>query len=366
VAQARQHTVSAFLLDRFASETKRGRRVAMLDKRSGTPKLVSPRDAAVRRHFYSIDVEGGRNPGVEEVLSQIETVAAPLVRGLDEEKLTVGQQRLELALFLGVCLLRTPKRREQTASVFEQATAEMAKVSYERDPEIAQRAFADSDMTPEEIEAFRKEFVEDLAKGRLAVTFPKNLMIRYFLEGVMSASWMLFLLDWTLVRLDHTHDEFVIADNPFSLFDPTPAFPGGGHGLISSPNAQAFIPLAPRMGVFVHASDEVWEWARENLESFHDMNDDERLEVVRDREGGWAGATPTSEFGRELNLRSYANAERFIFGSQQAVQNVRAQSKANAPRVATLTQTGEPRLHIVEDDDSTGGLRITQTFAPER
>jgi hypothetical protein len=96
------------------------------------------------------------------------------------------------------------------------------------------------------------------------------------------------------------------------------------------------------------------------------MNDDERLEVVRDREGGWAGATPTSEFGRELNLRSYANAERFIFGSQQAVQNVRAQSKANAPRVATLTQTGEPRLHIVEDDDSTGGLRITQTFAPKR
>jgi hypothetical protein len=56
---ARQHTVSAFLLDAFARDTERGRLVAMLDKRSGTPKNVGPRGATIRRHFYSIDVDNG-------------------------------------------------------------------------------------------------------------------------------------------------------------------------------------------------------------------------------------------------------------------------------------------------------------------
>ncbi len=314
-----------------------------------------------------MDVDEGRDPVIEVTLAQIESVAAPLVQGLvDDGRFPVRGDRLALALFLAVCWLRTPAWRERTASMFEQATTDLARMSYELDPEIAQRAFADSDMSRDEIETFRQEFVEDLAAGRFAVKFPKNLMIGYFLEGALTAQWPIFLLDWVLVRLDDAHDEFVIADNPFSLFDPTPVFPGGGVGLLSSPNVQGFIPLGPRTGILVQANPEVWAWARENLESLHAMTDEERAKAVDDREGGWAEATPTVEFARELNLRSYANAQRYIFGSQQAVQTVRAQSKANPALVAALRSRG-PRLHIVEDDNTnTGALRITKTFGPEQ
>lgn len=75
VPAARHHTISAFLLERFARDTKRGRAVAMLDKTTGKPTSVSPRDAAVRRHFYSIDVDDGqRDTGVEGAISQLNRI----------------------------------------------------------------------------------------------------------------------------------------------------------------------------------------------------------------------------------------------------------------------------------------------------
>jgi hypothetical protein len=71
------------------------------------------------------------------------------------------------------------------------------------------------------------------------------------------------------------------------------------------------------------------------------------------------------EFVRELNLRSYANAERFIFGSQKKVQDMRAARRQHVPRLARVAPRG-PRMHIVEDDNtSPTGLRITRTLKPE-
>jgi Protein of unknown function (DUF4238) len=74
----RYHTVPAFLLDRFARETETGRRVCMLEKASGRPTQVSPRDATVQKHFYSLDTEEGRDPIVEHVLGVVESKAALL------------------------------------------------------------------------------------------------------------------------------------------------------------------------------------------------------------------------------------------------------------------------------------------------
>jgi hypothetical protein len=362
----RHHTVSAFLLDAFARDTKRGRLVAMLDKRSGTPKNVSPRDATIRRHFYSIDVDDGRrDPGIEELLSKVESIAAPLIRGIDAGDYPVRQQRLELAFFLAVCWLRTPAWREQMSSIMEQTTSELFSKSLQLDPEMPQRAFAGSEMTREEIEQLRKDIVDGLSVGRFEVRFPKNAMIRYFLDGAIAAHWTMFVLDWVHVRIPDDYDEFVIADNPFTLFDPTPAFPGGGSGLLSSPNAQGFMPISPRSGIMLQANEEAWKWTGENIEALHEMTDEQRAEAVDEHEGEWIEAGPTRDFAEELNLRSYANAERYIFGSQAAVQRVRADAKANPPRLVELAPRG-PRVHIVEDEEGKPGrLRITDTFAPK-
>lgn len=364
---ARHHTVSAFLLDRFTRETKSGRRVCMLDKTSGTPRAVSPRDATVRRHFYSIDRDERRDAAVEGVLATIENAAAPLIRQLENGDFPFGPKRLELALFLAVCWLRTPMWREQNASMMEQVTAAMVAESYRLDPAAAGRALAEGgwEMSAEEVEAFRERFIADLESGRLLVEMPKNLLIRHFLEGALAAAWTMFVLDWTLVRLSDG-DELVLADNPVSLHDPTPVFPGGGNGLVSSPNAETFMPIGPRAGVLLASSPALWAWARAgNLRAVHERDEAKRAERLERHEGRWGEGEATSEFVRELNLRSYAHASRYVFGSQKAVQDVHAMRTTRAPRLVQVAPRG-PRLHMLEDDqDSPTGVRITQTFAPQ-
>ena len=66
----RHHTLSGFLLDRFALDTPKGRLICKLEILGGRTKQISPRDATVRKHFYSIDIDTGRSQGVEEALGR--------------------------------------------------------------------------------------------------------------------------------------------------------------------------------------------------------------------------------------------------------------------------------------------------------
>jgi hypothetical protein len=216
-------------------------------------------------------------------------------------------------------------------------------------------------MTDEELEALRKEIVEDIDGGRIGVEMPVNLLIRTFLESMTHAGWTIFAMNWTLVRPDD--GEFVLADTPASQFDPTPMFPGGGVGLMSSPNAQLFLPLDPQLGVLVEPKRETFEFIRDHDDELLKMTEDERAAAFGALEGGWAEGVPTREFVEELNLRSYAHAQRFVFGSQKAVCDTHAAAKRNATRLLAVSPVGG-RIHMVEDDPerADGAVKITRTF----
>jgi hypothetical protein len=369
MARARHHTVSAFLLERFARDTDRGRRVCMLAKASGQPTQVSPRDATVQKHFYSLDTEEGRDPIVEHILGVVESKAAPLLARLDEGEVPWGSDRLGLALFIAMCRLRTPTWREETASVVEQLATTMFAESLRLDPGITQRALADSDAEPDQIEELRAMLVEDMETGEAVVRMPKNAMIKYFLDGSSGMSWILFMFDWTVVQLAEVLGELVIADNPVSLYDPAPVMPGGGVGVLSSPETEIFLPIGPRRGLLLTPNEEVWNWWRSGgAEVLHEVStDDERWDEVREREGRWAEIPANEKIVLDLNLRSYAHADRYLFGSQRTLQDLRTARRSHRARLAEVTPRGG-RMHILEEDpDSEDGLlQITQTFAPQR
>ena len=69
----------------------------------------------------------------------------------------------------------------------------------------------------------------------------------------------------------------------------------------------------------------------------------------------------------DLNLRSYAHADRYLFGSQRALQDLRTARRSHRARLAEVTPRGG-RMHILEEDPESedGLLHITQTFAPQR
>lgn len=337
----------------------------MLEKSGGRPRLVSPRDAAVRRHFYSLDVEGRREPVIEMVLGVIESQAAPMLAQLDHGRFPFGSDRLNLGLFVATCLLRTPAARERMASLLEQATAAMMAESYRVAPPLAQRALADSDLdlTPDEIEELRLELISDLDSGRITFEIPKNNLLKHFLDGSISVSWTLFMFDWTLVRATGP-GELVLPDTAVSIYDPRPAFPGGGTGVLTSPNTALFLPFASDRGLLVQSNEEVFGWARANLEALRKANEEDRIAMVEDHEGTWSEGEPTEEFVRELNLRSYAQADKYVFGSQRAVTELHASRRRYRRRLAQVS-TRSPSFHIVEDDpERPGGVRVTRTYRP--
>lgn len=232
------------------------------------------------------------------------------------------------------------------------------------DPNAIRRALADTEfasMTDEELEALRAEILSDIDHGRMAVEMPVNMLIKSFLDSTTHAGWTIFAMNWTLARPDE--GEFVLADTPASQFDPSPMFPGGGVGLMSSPLAQLFLPLGPKLGILVEPRHETFEFIRDHDEELMKMSEDERAEAFAALEGDWANGVPTREFVDELNLRSYAHAQRFIFGSQKAVCDTHAAAKRNATRRIAVSPVGG-RIHLLEDDPERGdgAAKVVQTF----
>jgi hypothetical protein len=262
--------------------------------------------------------------------------------------------------------LRTPLWREQTKSVAEQfETAWWAETNRDKDVLAIRAAFAGTHwetMTDEELEAFRDEMIDDIDSGRVSVELPVNNLIKLFLTQSNDLSWIVYALEWAVVRSDDV--EFILGDTPVSRYDPTPPYPGSAPGIMSSPNAQMFIPLDPSFGILAQPHPDKIKTLWDLTHKLPKLTDEERVELLSGHEGGWAEAVPHQAFAHELNLRTYAHAQRYVFGSQQAVCESHRHAKDNAPRLIALAPA-PPRLHILEEDpDQPGLMRAWKVFEP--
>jgi hypothetical protein len=304
---------------------------------SGKTTLVSPRDATVVKHFYSLDVDGARHPLLEDALAKVENAAAPVIRelcdvgedGLATRPELLLYERSKLALFIGTSRIRTPIWREQTRSVFNQFA----------DFHAEDRESGDSPFRPTE----------------------NDLIAQVGVVGSYSG-WVLCMLDWTFARPES--GAFIVGDTPVSVFDPTPKYPGSGAGVMSSPNSQLFAPLDPKLGLVVRPNPERMEELYDAAEKLGKprVTDDVAARVVGELEGTVAEAMVTERVINDLNLRTYANAQRYVYGSQRAVTDTRRRAKARPSRVGTYAPAPS-RLHILEDHpDEPGHMRAVRVF----
>lgn len=336
MSAVRHHTVSSFLLGRFARETDRGSRVCQLEKATGSAIQVSPRDATVVKHFYSFDFDGTRHPLLEAALGKVESGAAPIIEQLCEvggdglatsPKLPLHDRAI-LALFIATSRLRTPIWRAQTRSVFEQFAAFQSQASAE--------------------------------SGRALFSIAENDLIQQLAAVSGYSGWVLCTLDWTFVRPDSS--TFILGDTPVSVFDPTPKYPGSAAGVLSSPNAELFVALDPYLGLVTRPNSDrlaaIWDAANRMAQ----MSDAESSALVAGLEGTVAEAIVTGRAVADLNLRTYAHAQRYVYGSQQAVSDTRRAAKAKPGRVGAYSPP-PPRLHLLEDDpEEQGVMRAIRVF----
>jgi hypothetical protein len=123
------------------------------------------------------------------------------------------------------------------------------------------------------------------------------------------------------------------------------------------------MPLDPRLGLLTKPNPNKMTSTWDAVEAIVPMTEEERAAYVTEREGIIAEAIIDDAYAEELNLRTYAQSQRFVYGSQKIVCDTHRAAKADRVRLSAVTPS-PPRLHILEDDPEERGLmRAIEVFA---
>ena len=116
----RHHYVPVFFLGHFCNPDGKLR---VFDKISGDASLVtSPRNVAVERGFYRVDLEVDDPETAERLLGDIESQAAPVIQGLlDGNALLSPPDKGVLATFMATQVARSPRSRRAIERIVTEA-----------------------------------------------------------------------------------------------------------------------------------------------------------------------------------------------------------------------------------------------------
>lgn len=291
----RHHLIPEFLLRRFSRRREGRDRVLQLDIGSGKPTWADPETAASRRRFYSVpDEDGGRSNQFEGYFALVEGHAAPAIERLcsDPKRLEVGD-RATLAFFVAVLEGRTLGGLDRIERLGE-VTMKAMLAGHMQD----EAAFAESyrglfgDANAETIEEFRGETLQALADGRAKVSEPRVMALDLLQRALGDTFQIVFQLRWELLGSDE--GAFITSDRGLAMHDPTPQYPWSGHAWLSSPNAEATIPIDPhfclRLSPSPHGPTRQFD-----------------------------ARTASSGQVHEVNLRTYGFASTYVFSHNQEV-----------------------------------------------
>jgi hypothetical protein len=325
----RHHTVPRVLLRRFSSEPRVDNPPLWnLDISNGKPSGTSVNNETVIRDFYRIDnASGPVSPSwAEEMLSRIESDAAEPIRKLVEGIPLTVIERESMAFFLHVQRERTPTSRAWHAFLAETIILEELKAKLSS-PEFIQKRFRDEGdpQSEAEVELWRTQMLDAAERGEIGVEPSQNREVaQIFLVADKIVPPLAHAMTWRSLRAP-AGTEFICCDNPLNIYDPgalnRPKM-HAGVGWVSSIAVEATLPLDPSVCLLVTPGPPLW-----------------RIEEV--------DATRVDE----INLRTYAAAQQFIYGpSQQSVQRVRQ----NAKRDRMLVEAFRPRPPQITMLDDTG------------
>jgi len=281
----RHHLVPQFYLRLFRDRTAPREIVWVYDKDDPRPRSQSPKDTAVETRAYTLTRgDGTTTDDIEQMLSRVETVAAPIIaRWTDGRAEMRPEERAEMAYFLG--LLHGRVRR--TIEVWREWLAIEVKWRLERmakSPARFQASYAEfaasqgSDVAPVEqmMEIARDpdRFVEITANRQPALGI--GLMAaKDVAESLLKMHW------WLCVA--PRGEFFVTSDAPLCIFTLTGNRAQFGAGL-ALPKTEVAFPLSPEVCLCI------------------------------DDQGRQRRRRVSATVVRELNRRIAFNAERFVIG----------------------------------------------------
>ena len=248
VAKA-QHTVPRLHLQHFAGVKPEGQ-VWTYDSQSGRNWSKIPEETGTETHFYSLQREDGtHDTRIEDMLSAIESRAAPVYEGLLNGVIPKPntQARVYFAEFVAMLYARTSAMRRINAEVYSHGIQAQS-YAYAENARAFDKLIRDIEkdrgesITPEVKEQIRRSMLDPSGNE---IEIPKRLTLNAL--GVADKlSPIFYNMKWSLALPEEGF--FITSDNPVvRQVDPATRHPVMGDGGFMNMTAEVSFPLSTRL-----------------------------------------------------------------------------------------------------------------------
>src|SRR5262245_13525018 len=219
----KHHIQSEFYLRRFAIPSKDPDEPDgfwVYRRGQGTPPWLPPESTAIRSHFYSYrDDTGQRNDDVENLLCEIETIAAPAMVQITSPGGFPPSPSVKsrITFYMALAAVRTPSMRARAINVFERWKISQLKALSEDPSGLAQS-----------VEQFNREkgrnlhseeahqFIDTILSGETSVKLTNRAQVIAPLALAIPMCGLLLDLHWSLL-IAPAGQEFVTGDDPLVI-----------------------------------------------------------------------------------------------------------------------------------------------------
>lgn len=212
----RQHFLPRFYLNGFSRDSM----LAVYDREKDEVRIQRPENTGVIGHFYTVeDAEGRKRYEVEQMLSDVESKAAPIILKLANKETLTPEERADLSIFIALGMCRTPDLIESIKLINGKMIKRMAKLM-----------FSDVDRAKEVIrergeESISEDKLKDEARALVEFTKSDQYEVETHHGWAMGMAITLFKeiapilagRDWHIVHRNNEKHSFLTADVPLVL-----------------------------------------------------------------------------------------------------------------------------------------------------
>ena len=299
----RHHYLPEFYLGGFTRDNY----FWLYDREKKEYRKQSPHNTAVIGHYYVFEnAKGEKDYSVEKYLSIIEGKAKVVIKKLETRASITPEERLNLAHFVALLMVRTPKFEEEVRQIVDSTTKHLVKHMIPSEEAAAgllreyQKETGESEITPESLLKF-------IQNEEFALTTNRDFVIKAMLEKAEKVTLELACMDWLVVH-SHESTALITTDQPLGFIIPDEFLKTGEPVAgLASQKVTKIVPLSQKIVLLIGHSG-----------------------------GGFGHANFHRELIRDLNIAIAVECHRYVIGRDEAlVRSVVTQSKVDTTNPGT-------------------------------
>lgn len=250
----RQHFLPEFYLKGFTKNDM----IAVFDRELNEIRVQQPVNTCVIGHFYTMeDASGRKRFELEQLLSQYEDKASPVIKKLAATEVINADERANLAIFVALAAFRTPDVVDSLKAFNSNLIGDMAKRMFVDVEEVKARMRGKPGTPPmeDELDAEARELVKYMQNGQYKVKTNHRWAVGMAIDLAFNIAPILAGRDWVVVHRDNEKKSFVTTDAPVLLTTVAPrenSFWGIGFG---NTDALVLFPLNESCILAMYGSD---------------------------------------------------------------------------------------------------------------